>query len=168
MSKDTITPHKILITISVLFLIGYIAFNSRFLLRGPEIAIAGMEDAENKIVTDNKDFSLSGVISHSSFISINNRPIFIDESGNFNEKLLLSNGLSIIDIYARDKFGKEVRKKIDVVYTGEDESYALSALDIATSSITSSTTNTVALRESVSEEVSISSSFVGTTSTESE
>jgi len=168
MSKDTITPHKILITLSVLFLIGYIAFNSRFLLRGPDIAMAGMEDTESKIVTDNKNFSLSGVISHSSFISINNRPIFIDEAGNFTEKLLLSNGASIIDIYARDKFGKEVRKKIDVVYTGEDQSYTLSALDIATSSMSSSTTDTVALNQDVSEDVSVSSSFVSGTSTESE
>ncbi len=119
---STLTPQKIITIFTVLFLIGYSVFNSRFLLKGPEIAIAGLEPDSETIKTESKDFSLQGKALHSSFITLNNRPILVDENGNFNEKLLLSNGISIIDVYARDKFGKEVRKKIDVVYTGQDTS----------------------------------------------
>ncbi len=117
---EHITPQKILISASILFLCGYALFNSRFILKGPEIAIAGLDEKNELIKTDTRNFSLQGTVLHSSFISINNRPILIDESGKFDEKLLLSNGISIIDIYAKDKFGKEVRKKIDVVYTGPE------------------------------------------------
>jgi hypothetical protein len=126
MSSQTITPHKIILGLLVLFIIGYGLFNSRFIIQGPEIVISGL-DASGKIIqADSKNFSLQGNAVHSSYITVNNRPISIDERGDFNEKLLLSNGVSIIDIYARDKFGKEVRKKIDVVYTGSTGSDPLS------------------------------------------
>ena len=119
MSKQTITPHTILITLVIVLLIGYAVFNSRFLLKGPEIAIAGLEEDVQAIQSPTRDFSLQGTVLHSSFISLNNRPIFIDQAGHFNEKLLLSYRVSVVELYARDKFGKEIRKKISVVYTGE-------------------------------------------------
>jgi zona occludens toxin (predicted ATPase) len=139
MSSQTITPHKVILSLLVLFIIGYGLFNSRFIIQGPEIIISGL-DASGKIIqTDSKDFSLQGNAIHSSYITVNNRPISIDETGNFNEKLLLSNGISIIDIYARDKFGKEVRKKIDVVYTGTDPVSTTTPEQIALRAIESST-----------------------------
>lgn len=114
------TLHKFFISISILSLVGYAFFNSRFLLQGPEIVLANTTN--NIIHTENKDFILQGNVKHSSYITVNSRPIMVDESGNFNEKLLLSNGVSIIDIYARDKFGKEVREKVAIVYTGDQSS----------------------------------------------
>ena len=128
MSHNTLSPKKIILTLAVVFIIGYGVFNSRFLIKGPEIAVAGLDPSGEIIKTESKDFSLTGTVTHSSYISVNNRPISIDESGNFNEKLLLSNGISIIDIYARDKFGKEVRKQIDVVYSNkESEAFSSNA-----------------------------------------
>jgi hypothetical protein len=168
MSHTTLTPQKIIMTLSVLFLLGYGVFNSRFLIAGPEITVSGLDPSGKSIQTNSRDFSLQGTATHSSYITVNNRPISVDEWGNFNEKLLLSSGVSIIDLYAKDKFGKEIRKKIDVVYAGEDESLAVSALDIATSSaLSSSSTDAVALHQEESEEMSLSSSFVEATSTES-
>ncbi|MEN9921223.1 MAG: hypothetical protein RLZZ517_201 [Candidatus Parcubacteria bacterium] len=141
MPSNTITPQKLILSIAILFLISYGLFNSRFILRGPEIAIAGLEEDKEVIETTSKDFSLQGIATHSSYITINNRPILVDEFGNFNEKLLLSNGVSIIDIYARDKFGKEVRKKIDVVYTGEDTSSSTEQIEqIALRTLSASST----------------------------
>jgi hypothetical protein len=141
MPNNTVTPQKLIISIAVLFLISYGLFNSRFILRGPELAIAGLEEDKQIIETTSKDFSLQGTATHSSYIAINNRPILVDEFGNFNEKLLLSNGVSIIDIYARDKFGKEVRKKIDVVYTGEDTSSSTEQIEqIALRTLSASST----------------------------
>lgn len=156
---QTFTPKKILLTIAILFLISYGVFNSRFLIKGPEIAIAGLEEGSKIIKTGSKDFAFQGKVLHSSFITLNNRPILVDELGNFNEKLLLSNGVSIIDVYARDKFGKEVRKKIDVVYTGESTSTTPSYEDIAllVKSATS-TKETEELKEESEIETSTSSS----------
>jgi Glucodextranase, domain B len=168
MSHNTFTPKKLIMTLSILFLIAYAVFNSRFLITGPEVTILGLDSSGKNIQTASRNFSLQGTATHSAYIAVNNRPISVDELGNFNEKLLLSNGVSIIDIYARDKFGKEVRKKIDVVYAGEDDSTALSALDIATSSnVSSSTPDVIVLRQDEPEDASLSSSFVEATSTES-
>jgi len=146
MSKEALTLKKILLGIGVLLVIGYAVFNSRFLIQGPEITIDNIDSATGGIISEQKTLFLEGNAKHSSFISINGRPIFIDESGNFNEKLLLSNSMSIIDIYAKDKFGKEVRKKIDVVYKGELDSkntvltaQALSASSTAETRATSTT-----------------------------
>jgi hypothetical protein len=155
MSQNTPTIHRIFFSTLVLLLVGYGLFNSRFLLKGPEIAIAGVDPDTNSISTSSKDFSLTGVALHSSFITVNNRPILVDELGNFNEKLLLSNGVSIIDIYARDKFGKEIRKKIDVVYTGESPSLAIEHNEIALRTKTASSSNEVAQEESVGSDVEI-------------
>jgi Glucodextranase, domain B len=167
MSQNTPTIHRILLSIAVLSLVGYSLFNSRFLIKGPEIAIAGVNPITNSIQTNTKDFSLKGTALHSSFITVNNRPIFVDESGNFDEKLLLSNGVSIIDIYAKDKFGKEVRKKIDVVYTGESPTLTDEYNNIALRAQQSSSSKEVVKKEFDDEEVSTMSidASVSTSST---
>lgn len=118
MPSTPLSLKTMMIGTLALLIVGYTIFNSRFLIQGPEIVLENVADS---IVTEDKTLSLSGKILHSSFISINGRPIFIDEQGNFNEQLLLSSGVSIIDIYAKDKFGKEVRRKIDVLYQGQTE-----------------------------------------------
>jgi hypothetical protein len=118
MTRTPFSLKTLLIGSLALLIVGYTIFNSRFLIQGPEIVLENIEDS---IVTQDKTLFLTGKILHSSFITINGRPIFIDEHGNFNEKLLLSSGVSIIDIYAKDKFGKEVRRKIDVLYRGNPE-----------------------------------------------
>lgn len=171
MSDTTLTPQKIILTCAICFLCGYGLFNSRFLLKGPEIAVAGLDPSGEVIQTQSRDFSLQGTAFHSSFITVNNRPILVDESGNFNEKLLLSSGVSIIDIYARDKFGKEVRKKIDVVYTGESPVVAAHYQDIVeqaqnTSSTTEVTESTI--KEDVDSETSLSATPSSSTTTSTE
>ena len=152
MSQETSTFKKSILAFIVLFVVGYGLFNSRFIIQGPEITLEQVDEEKNSIVSTEKTLFLKGKVLHSSFITINGRPIFIDETGQFNEKLLLSSGVSIIDIYAKDKFGKEVRKKIDVLYQGNTPSVdygnvALAATPTATSSrqAASSTTSDTAI-----------------------
>lgn len=166
MLHNTPTLHKIFLSIAVLSLVGYAFFNSRFLLQGPEIVLADVNSDSNIIHTDTKDFSLKGKVKHSSYITVNNRPIMVDESGNFNEKLLLSNGVSIIDIYARDKFGKEAREKIDVVYAGATSSpVALYEKIALRAQETSSTTAAVSEEPESDENILQASTTVSASST---
>jgi hypothetical protein len=145
MSQETSTFKKSILAFIVLFVVGYGLFNSRFIIQGPEITLEQVEEGTNSIISPEKTLFLKGKVFHSSFITINGRPIFIDETGQFNEKLLLSSGVSIIDIYAKDKFGKEVRKKIDVLYQGETPlvDYGDIALAATVASTTDSNTETV-------------------------
>lgn len=49
-------------------------------------------------------------------ISLNNRPILIDEQGNFSETLLLFPGYNVSLISAQDKFDRTIEYKLELVY----------------------------------------------------
>lgn len=105
---------RVLITILfVLVIVGYSIFQAHNILTGPEIALASPFSGE--VVTE-QAVDINGNAKNISFISLDDRPIYIDESGQFKEKLLLYPGYNIIRIYARDKFGTETEKKIELVY----------------------------------------------------
>lgn len=107
----------ILISIISLIILGYVLFSSRLLIAGPQIKdISPMNGSS----FDKPVIELTGTTKSISFISLNDHPIFIDEEGEFKEKLLLSPGLSIIKIYGRDRFDRETTKYLQYVYTGEE------------------------------------------------
>ncbi len=97
----------------VLVIIGYSIFQAHNILLGPEIALASPLSGET--VTD-QTVNISGKAKNISFISLDDRPININESGDFKEKLLLYPGYNIIRLYARDKFGATTEKNIELVY----------------------------------------------------
>ena len=43
----------------------------------------------------------------------------LNESGNFKENFLLTNEINTVEIYAKDKFGKETRERLTLVYKGK-------------------------------------------------
>ena len=97
-----------------LFLIlGYSFYQSRNLLMGPVITI---DEPKNGLATEEQMIKIAGAAKNIKSISLDDRPIFIDEAGSFSEKLLLSNGYNIIKISAWDKFNKKTDKLIEVVY----------------------------------------------------
>lgn len=97
-----------------LFLIlGYSFYQSRNLLAGPIITI---NEPENGSTSEEQLIKISGAAKNIKKITLDDRPIFIDEAGNFSEKLLLSEGYNIIKISAWDKFGKKVEKTLELVY----------------------------------------------------
>jgi len=105
--------RRFLIILSVLLLVSYGLFNARNLIIGPTIEIFSptkdIEIGENTI-------SVKGRAKNTTFISLNERPIFVDMDGLFEEKLLLSPGSNIIEIKARDRFKKETEKIINIYY----------------------------------------------------
>lgn len=124
MSESSHPFYKILFTLFFCALLVYGVFNTRFLIKGPELVLAEIAPKESLIQTDSSHFVLKGTVTHSSFISINDRPITIDEEGNFAERFLLSDSINAITILARDKFGKETQRELKVVYTGISDSLA--------------------------------------------
>ena len=47
---------------------------------------------------------------------MNDRQMFTDEEGEFSEKLLLSYGYNIITVKAKDRFGRETKKTLELIY----------------------------------------------------
>lgn len=58
-----------------------------------------------------------GKAEKAHFISLNDRPIHIDEQGNWSETLLLQPGYTIIKAFVRDRFGREQNSLIYVLRT---------------------------------------------------
>jgi hypothetical protein len=95
-----------------LCIVGYGLFQARNLIAGPQISLITPIDGSavaNSLVT------ISGKAHNISFISLNDRPIFIDQQGNFNEQLVLSPGYNVWTLMAKDKFGRTVSKQFSLV-----------------------------------------------------
>ncbi len=128
---------KLLTILSILLLAlvlaGYIFYQSRNVLEGPEIMLSS---PENGAVIADPYIAIAGVAQNISFISLNDLPISIDERGNFSEMILLAPGYNIITLYARDRFKKETTVTREVFVEApivEDDEHALDVVH-ATSS----------------------------------
>lgn len=104
----------LLIVISILFLVSYGIFNAREVLFGPTIEIFSPTTTEGE--TRENTITIKGRAKNVVFLSINERPIFIDTEGLFEEKLLLTPWFNIIEIKGRDRFKNEVQKTIKIYY----------------------------------------------------
>ena len=102
---------------SVVFItLGFFIFNnSKVFIAGPQIEITS---PENGLSFEDPVIEIRGNAKNISFISLDDHPIFIDEEGNFREKLLLNPGISIIKVYARDKFKRETETILQYTYLG--------------------------------------------------
>ncbi len=86
-----------------LIILGYILFQARFLVIGPQITLTNSP----KIEQNAEVIMIEGVAKNIVSITLNDRPIFINEDGKFLEPLILENGYSIMTLRARDRYGRE-------------------------------------------------------------
>lgn len=96
----------------VLF-IGYGVFEARKVIEGPKITVISPTVGES--VTD-KLVTLSGTTENVKTLTINGRILYIDEQGNWNERLMLPPGYNIIELEGVDRFGNKTSQRIDVVH----------------------------------------------------
>ncbi|MFH1455127.1 MAG: hypothetical protein ABIF22_02300 [bacterium] len=103
----------IIFSIIILCLFGYTAYETQKIIFGPKIEVSS---PKNGSLISNSLTEVSGIAKNIKDISLNDRKIFVDEQGNFNEQLLLSYGYNSIVIKATDKFGRNTEKIIEVIY----------------------------------------------------
>ncbi len=102
-----------IISIITLILISYAYFTSHNFINGPKIIV--IEPISGSSITTSS-MTLKGTALRIKDISLNGRPILIDEKGNFNEVLVLSPGYNVSLLSAHDKFGRTTEYKIELVY----------------------------------------------------
>lgn len=104
-------------TLSFIFfmviIFGYALFQARNIISGPVIKIHA---PVNGASVEHSLINIEGTAKNISRISMNDRQIFTDEEGEFNEKLLLSYGYNIITIKAKDRFGRDTEKTLELIY----------------------------------------------------
>lgn len=94
-----------------LILIVYSLYQARALIMGPRIWIDHPKDGQ--IIAD-PVVTLKGRSKDIAWLSLNDHQIFTDETGWWSEKLIVPEGLSIITVKARDRFGREVERAVRV------------------------------------------------------
>ena len=104
--------------IIVLFLIvaGYAYFRSRDYRDGPVITVSSPL-ANETVATSTVD--VSGTVANATAVTLDDRTIFLDTHGAFDEKLLVPIGYTIISIKAEDRFGRSAEKRIGIVRSGD-------------------------------------------------
>ncbi len=104
------------IVLGVLIICGiaaYSLYQAQNIIQGPQIAL---ESPQNGATVDQSQVIIKGRAKNVAYISLNDRQIFVDKDGLFNEDLLLAPGYNVWRIEAKDKFGRTVSKKIELVF----------------------------------------------------
>lgn len=91
----------------------YVVFQARFLITGPQIILA----EEPPTHQNERVVVLKGQAFNITHLWLNDRQIFTDENGNFEEALVLENGYTISTLRAKDRYGRETRVVRSFVYT---------------------------------------------------
>ena len=102
----------IVVSLVVVLMVGYSLYQARNLIHGPEITITSPTPGSTlhaPLVT------IAGTAENIAFISLNDRQIFVNSNGDFSEQLLLAPGYNVWTISAKDKFGRVISKKIELV-----------------------------------------------------
>jgi len=101
----------IILTLIFIFAV-YGLFEAENFLTGPKITINAPQNGQ---VFTSSDTEISGKVSNISLLYLNGRQIFTDKNGNFKETILLAKGYNIVELRAKDKFGREIKKLQELV-----------------------------------------------------
>lgn len=115
-------------SIAVIFIVTLIFYSytkSKNLISGPSITILS---PENGSPTTSGAITIKGIARNISAIQLNDRPIFIDEQGNFNELVVLADGYNAFRLNAKDKFGRERAEIVEFIYNAPPRSTSTPAL----------------------------------------
>jgi len=101
-----ITPKRIILVIFILFLIGvgwYFWHEVCFLIKPLDLEII---QPLTDITANQENFEIIGRTNPVAYLTVNGQEVYIDKEGNFRKEISLTNGLNIIKIEAKNRFGK--------------------------------------------------------------
>lgn len=111
-NRDRKFAKTLVITLFVLCIVILSVFQSKKLLSGPRLVVNQPQDGET---VKNSLTEVSGEAQNISEIRLNGKKIFVDESGKFDEKVLLSYGYNIISVEVRDRFNRTEQKNLELI-----------------------------------------------------
>jgi len=115
---ETMIDAKKILRIAIALIViaivgGYAYYRSSAFIRGPVVAITS---PQNGTTATSSIITVSGIARNISAITMDGRKIYIDENGNFSEKLLLHPGYNIITVAVRDRYERKAQAVVEVVY----------------------------------------------------
>jgi len=100
------------IFIGIFVITGYALFQAKNIITGPTLSI---ESPYNGATLTEEAFVVKGFASNIASISLNDSPIFINENGLFEEKLIAPIGYSIMKLSVADRFGRRKTQYIQLI-----------------------------------------------------
>lgn len=101
-----------LIVILLILALAYGMFRAYPLLTGPSIKILNLTDGSTVASTT---FQISGIATRAKEITLQGKPITIDNKGNFTETLVATYPYTILVLVATDKYGAVETKTLRVI-----------------------------------------------------
>ncbi|MCK5021665.1 MAG: hypothetical protein KAR54_00245 [Candidatus Pacebacteria bacterium] len=101
-----------LFVIIVLITIYYSYYQTKAYLQGPIIELTTPINGSSQY--DNIIY-VTGYTKNISYISLNDKQIYVNLDGKIKEKLILSPGYNMIKVSAQDKYDRKIEKEIEVV-----------------------------------------------------
>jgi hypothetical protein len=136
-AADRTTHRNIVIALIILVIVGYAFFQARKVISGPQVEFLFPSDGDT---FDKNLVDIKGKTKNINSITFNDGPIFIDDKGLFSEKFLMSPGYNIVEVEASDRFGKHIRKTLQLVYVPQVVATSSSS-EIRTATSSPTTTN---------------------------
>lgn len=106
-NRINFTPRTVIVgaALAILFLsVGYVGSQIRSVLAPPLLEVS--EPPADAVISGN-NLIISGRAEVGAEVSINNQSVLTDKNGLFTENIILSQGINILEIKARNKFNKE-------------------------------------------------------------
>ncbi len=101
-----------LIAIVSLLTIGFVVFQARFLITGPQIILRDLPQGPQ----NSRQITIIGDAYNISHLWLNDRPIYTDTKGRFEEAIVLENGYTIATLRAQDRYGRTTKVNAPLVY----------------------------------------------------
>ncbi len=111
-------PHhtkftKYFFALFVLVVLVYAYFKAQSFLFGPSVII---DATDNTITVQDELIDISGATENVVDITLSGRPIIIDDTGAFTERVLLAPGMNTFVFEARDRFDRHTRETLYILY----------------------------------------------------
>lgn len=116
LSRTAIHTEHILRTLLILVLavlfVAYGYYQARNLIQGPSITLTHIPDR----VTNERAFTLTGTARNIVSLTLNGKPVYTNEQGDFTHKLILESGSTIMTLTAEDRYGRTTSVRETLVY----------------------------------------------------
>ena len=104
--------NRLAIALVLVVVVGYGLFEARRIIEGPTITILTPADGS---ATSTSALSITGKAENISFLTINDKPAYTDEAGNFAATLSPPPGVAVVTVAARDRFGRSASKSVFII-----------------------------------------------------
>jgi hypothetical protein len=108
------TPRPLsvlLLSMLAVAILGYGLFEARRIIEGPVVTIY---TPQNGSATSTTGVVIAGKAENISFLTINDKPSFTDQQGNFSETLSIPPGFTVLTVAATDRFGRRTSKQVAI------------------------------------------------------